>query len=255
MVIDCSLYFNEASLFKLRYRELKESVDAFIVLEGMTTFSGKFKPRNFPEVYEQWPTVIYRPINVGKQSNAWVAESSHRNALFDIINSSFILTDDDVIILSDADEIVHPDCIRRYTEEHMHDIVVCEQLMSYYYLNVRSTTAFQGTRITTVKTLRERCQNSFQNLRIAQGTVVNPGGWHFSFMGGTASIQDKLQAYAHTEYSRGKWVTTDHIEQASSNMKDLFDRDLSWNIVGINHTFPRELQHNQAEYVDLIRGV
>jgi beta-1,4-mannosyl-glycoprotein beta-1,4-N-acetylglucosaminyltransferase len=255
MVIDCSLYFNEAELFRLRYTELRDTVDMFVVVEGLETFTGHFKDLNFPDEYKKLPGVVYWPVNIPKQRTAWESERIHRDSLGTALSAIQNLADDDVIILSDADEIVHPNAIAQYKRLYAaeHQIVVCEQLMSYYFLNMRSDTTFQGTRITTVKGLRDHCSWSMEKLRYARGPVLSPGGWHFSFMGGVQRIQQKLQSYAHTEYSGPKWSSEAYITRMVTSALDLFNREIKWSIVPIDKSFPLVVQYRQDEFAHMIR--
>ena len=56
-IYDCFTYYNEADMVHIRFEELKDVVDYFVVVESSQTFTGKPKPFYFddlPDWVDKW---------------------------------------------------------------------------------------------------------------------------------------------------------------------------------------------------------
>ena len=110
-IYDCFQYFNEDQMLDLRMNILNESVDYFVISESTKTHQGNDKKLNFNlknfKKFEH--KIIYTIANYEKEKNfsnhkggESLIEQHKRNNLLNGIAKAH---DNDLIILSDLDEI------------------------------------------------------------------------------------------------------------------------------------------------------
>ncbi len=63
MIYDCFPFFNEVELLKLRFKELYDVVDCFVIVEAAETHQGVAKPfyllENKDQFAQYWDKVIH----------------------------------------------------------------------------------------------------------------------------------------------------------------------------------------------------
>ena len=110
MVIDCIPFFNELDILKLRLHILDPLVDRFVIEEATHTFSGLPKDLCFEknrEMFEEFlPKITYLVVdNSPKEISTHERDKFQKNALAKALTDA---SDEDVLILSDVDEIPNP---------------------------------------------------------------------------------------------------------------------------------------------------
>jgi hypothetical protein len=115
VIIDCFPYFNEKELLELRINLLKDVVDRFIIIEADRTHTGNKKDftcvKTIKELDIDCNKITVLELNLPskeQERNNWVRERAQRNAVKDLINY------DDTVIISDCDEIVDPQMIKKF---------------------------------------------------------------------------------------------------------------------------------------------
>jgi len=124
-IVDCFTFFNELDLLKFRLEELYDKVDHFVLIESTKTFTGQVKPLYYSlnkDEFEKWNDKITHvvvtdmPISLPQykidelvalpeiRNINWVREHHQRRSVAKGL-SRLNLNFDDVIILSDLDEI------------------------------------------------------------------------------------------------------------------------------------------------------
>ncbi|KAL9666612.1 hypothetical protein QQ045_000947 [Rhodiola kirilowii] len=109
-VFDAVLFSNEVEILTLRWKELYPYVTEFVLLESNSTFTGFPKPLVFASHREEFkfvePRLTYGTIGGRfiKGENPFVEEAYQRVALDQLLRIAGI-TDDDLLIMSDVDEI------------------------------------------------------------------------------------------------------------------------------------------------------
>ena len=141
-IYDCFQYFNEDHVVDLRMNILNEYVDYFVISESNKTHQGKnkkinFNKNNFPKfkhkiifVVAEYDQVINFQKHTGGESPI---EQHQRNSL---INGLKDAQQDDLIILSDADEI--PDLKRLSEIKKGKKFIAFSQKMFMYKLNLQN---------------------------------------------------------------------------------------------------------------------
>ncbi|MFM7795431.1 MAG: N-acetylglucosaminyltransferase, partial [Candidatus Nitrosotenuis sp.] len=106
-VIDCFPFFDEFMILDIRFRELYDVVDKFVIVEADETFTGIPKPLYLAEClkerYPQYLDKIEIIIAPAKHfDNAWHREFFQKNYLCKENLRHLKLKNNDLILLSDA---------------------------------------------------------------------------------------------------------------------------------------------------------
>ena len=115
-LVDCFMYFDEDLILDIRLNVLYDSVDRFIIAEATRDHAGKekklnFNLNNFSKFKNKIEYLIIEdlPIKVTKKKDDW-----HENHLRDQFQRNSLskgyknYLDDDLIMISDIDEIPDP---------------------------------------------------------------------------------------------------------------------------------------------------
>jgi beta-1,4-mannosyl-glycoprotein beta-1,4-N-acetylglucosaminyltransferase len=286
MIYDCFTFFNELELLKIRLNILNHYVDRFVIVESTWTHSGKPKELVFEKnkhLFAEFLPRIEHIIVDDKPDlieNAWTLERFQRNAIRRGLSN---LKKGDRVLISDVDEIPDPKAIQKWSTENA--IVIFKQKMFYYYLNCvnagKSSASYTwcGTTMAPAEYFdqpQDLRDISIMHLGLETGNwksrlvyfytwlkdkrlrqypvkLAEHGGWHFSYLGGTQRIIDKLEAFAHQEYNQETYKNPQVIEQAIRDGKDLFGRGFTYKFIPIDDTFPEYLVSNKNEFKELIR--
>jgi beta-1,4-mannosyl-glycoprotein beta-1,4-N-acetylglucosaminyltransferase len=225
MIYDAFMFFNELDLLEMRLRETEDVVDRWIVVESSMTHSGLPKPSYLTLSKQRfarwWDRIVHVHADVGGD-NAAQREANHRNEVGVALRQAGVRRDD-VVSTSDLDEIPAADCLRRYRAEM--GPVVLVQSLSYYWLNCVGGT-WGGGRLAPWRTIEDRFAGSLHALRHCDSLPSLPdfGGWHFSYQGGVAAIQRKLESFLHHELNLPNIRDEKHVRVSLATGIDLFDR-------------------------------
>ena len=239
IIYDAFLFFNELDLLDIRLNLLNDVVDKFVIVESTVTFSGKTKKLFFDEnkqMFEKFSDKIIHIVvsdtpedfnNLPFISNPSNIKDVFQNKILKYLNEStgwnrnnpnevqwgreiyqrefitngFLNCDDnDLIIVSDVDEIPNPVELLKIKDSSQSDVFEFRQNMFYYNINTLKERGWSGPKISHWSLIKENSLNILRQNKLTNNVVEN-GGWHLSFMGGENRIKDKLEAYAHQEYN------------------------------------------------------
>ncbi len=225
MIYDCFSFFNELDLLEIRLNTLDKVVDRFVLSESNYTHTGTPKPLYFKENESRFKKFSDRIIHVISPNPAdptragsdvaysWLCENAQRNATIRAIEPQ--LKDDDILIVSDLDEIPDPAAIGNAIK--MKKPVRLRQKFYYYFLNYRCcTTPFWDSgsvvisygdfrnpetyrRLATGEWLNQQANTlpTATKVRFLRGIKsVRNGGWHFSYIGGIEKVMKKINSTA-----------------------------------------------------------
>ena len=249
-IYDCFLFFNELELLEVRLSEMYDHVDRFVLVEATETFRGKPKPLVFAENRHRFEKFADKIIHVVvteriATENPWKRERFQRQQVMRGLKKCH---KNDVIFLSDVDEIVRGDRIQeiaRLITSKEEQAVVCNQAMYCGYLN-RYLGGWSGTiglsyddfkRLPTkiTRRLRNRTPRTLRKAQINKIIRVDNAGWHFSSVGGISRYITKLESFSH------KKLDTPEIDKA----KHFSDTIAPLPIVEIDTSFPRYIYDNR----------
>ena len=259
-IYDCFTFYNEFELLELRLKSLWNVADYFVIVEGNRTFTGKPKDFNFPKRAEEfkafWSKIRFINADLSKVpfkgTGDWSIENAQRNAIMHGLNDA---QPDDLIMISDLDEIPAPDTLQRLHEvtviapavlpltvatgkktfpaqllvpaSHFleYGAIVMEQKLFCYYLDKSSLAPWYGTILNKRKNLT--MPQAMRDMRHILPRVAN-GGYHFSYMGGVDRVINKMTSIVDGNElvvrSGGKFIERAHVEKAMVNGTDAYDR-------------------------------
>lgn len=245
MIIDAFTFFNELDMLEFRLRLLWDKVDKFVIVEADHTFSGKPKPWNFLEHRERYDwakeKIIYHqfkasriwdgvnpPTHTDPNHPCWWVEYDQRSSIADACAQC---SDDDVLLISDCDEIPSQLVFNKIDNIKRWEPVALRQAFFYYNLSCLRREQWNGTILTTVGTARKQGMQALRNQRNTL-QLVPDGGWHLSYFSDAAGIQEKIRSFSHVEYSGPEYTNEDHIKSCIEERKDLFVRGMQADKIG-----------------------
>lgn len=277
MVIDCIPFFNELDILKLRLHILDPLVDRFVIEEATHTFSGLPKDLCFEknrEMFEEFlPKITYLVVdNSPEEISTHERDKFQKNALAKALTDA---SDEDVLILSDVDEIPNPavlqELVKRFDPDKIYHLA---QRNFYCYLNMEEVSGnllsitgefpgverrmWLGTKVFAKKNipesgiidLREILPEDPRSVRVADG------GWHFGYMGSchetdvSRRVGTKVVAAAHQEYN-----TEDVLAEVKDRLilgEDIFGRNAVFQWAVVDESYPQYLLEHKSEYDYLI---
>ena len=214
-IIDCFTFYNELKILDLRLAELKDVVDHFVLVEATKTFSGKSKKLYFDEIkskYNDYPISHVVVDDMPEKNCAWSKEYHQRRSIIRGL-TNLVLDDQDILVLTDADEIPDPETINYIAQQGLVDFAALE--MDHYYYNLRCKWQDKWTphpKIFKYSTFKKI--GDFQKLRCHPYKICIPkGGWHFSYFGDVNFIINKLESFAHQEYNNEEYKNPEKIQK------------------------------------------
>ena len=266
---DCFMYFDEEMLLDIRLNILNDSVDKFIIAEGTKTHSGKEKKLNFDiKKFSKFRDKIEYlivddiPVSTKKLKKGWseshFRDQFQRNALSRGYSKC---SDEDLIMISDLDEIPDPKKIKEFKTENKYACFL--QKNFHQKLNLLNTTIkyWPGTKICKKKFLQSpqwlrnikaKKRPFWKFYKPKQPQIILEGGWHFNDLKSPENILKKIKSYAHQEFNIKEFNDLEKINKRISERKDIFDRNYNFEIVNIDSTYTEYLFKNKNKYKDWI---
>lgn len=248
-IVDCFCFYNELDLLNYRFAILDRIVDYFVLVESTHTYAGKQKDliyQNNKDMFQQFNHKIihivvddlpykYPNINYdnGYDGNQWHNERYQRNCIERGINQ-LSLVYEDIIIISDLDELPDPNTLNRVKNEEI-SIISNSLSMDMYYYNLNSKKGYKwnASKILLYGLFKLILDNNLtcSDIRLNEiKTLTNytysipNGGWHLSYFGDVHFIKNKLEQFSHQEYNTNEYTNIENIQHRISNNLDLFER-------------------------------
>lgn len=281
-VYDCFTFYNEFELLELRLKALWDVVDCFVLVEADKKHTNEPKPYYFwerqDEFKEFWPKIRHLPVEMTVPYSGvgdWSIENAQRNAIIYGLEDA---EPDDLIMISDLDEIPAPDVFERLKNNEIslvsqvnvhlrgdeflsckaqllisamdfleYSPVTMEQSLHYYYFDLTNGKPEQWTVLTKRKNLTT--PQEMRNLKDKFPRVPN-GGYHFSYMGGVDRVINKMTSIvdgnAIVVQSGGKLIDRKHVEEALAKGTDIYNRQ------GLNESqfYPYDVRNIRLPHLD-----
>ena len=204
-LFDCCTFFTEIEILEIRMRELYDVVDGFVVVEATHTHAGQPKALVLHDQCKRLrpylDKMIYLVDNAAIDGFSWQREAQQRDA---IIRGLTGCGDEDLVIVSDVDEIVRHDVAARLRQldPAYQGVVTLELDLFFYRLNYRFRRDWRSAAVAPYGIVRQVGANAIRYLSLQEmGPVLPEAGWHFSWMGDTDRFIAKMTAYAHQEHA------------------------------------------------------
>lgn len=224
-IVDGFIFYNELALLEYRLNLLDSVVDHFVLVESRQTFRGHDKPLFFNENKERFtkwlPKIIHIIVDLPHKNDAWGNESIQRNAIKNGI-SMIKLRRDDLIIISDVDEILDPTTLLAQKTDFTIKCSKVEMDMYYYNIEHKLDGPWHHVKIMTAAYLKKHSPDSIRSSN--PNPIIKKGGWHLSYFGSPEFIKNKIQQFSHQEHNREEITNTKHIKEQIQKGEDLFHR-------------------------------
>jgi len=246
-IFDCFIFFNELDLLELRLSVLDECVDYFVIVESAITFQGEnkeylfeknrsrfakfekkiihFKVEKYELDFANLPYIaapksnddkilnsIYRHIDdcphFDKQKEFWWGNDFYQRECIRRALSVAHPASDDLILLSDVDEIPNPETIIKIKEDMPATSLICLRQHEFcYYLNYYHNSDWVGTCCFLYGGFSDVSLNAIRFCTKRDegfpSQIVNNGGWHFTSIGSVDAIKKKIKSWGHREFNTG----------------------------------------------------
>jgi beta-1,4-mannosyl-glycoprotein beta-1,4-N-acetylglucosaminyltransferase len=264
-IYDCFQYFNEDHMVDLRMSILDKHVDFFVISESTKTHQGNDKKLNFNlnnfKKYQH--KIIYLVADFDKEKDFLQhtggeskIEQHQRN---NISNGLTKASENDIIILSDSDEI--PDLTKLHQIKPNTKFTAFSQMMFMYKLNLQNLNESNwiGSKVCLKKhfpkpqKLRDLKFKKYPFWRIDKSNLqIIDGGWHFSFLQKPDDIIKKIKSYSHGEFNTAENTNKESIKEKIKNNVDIFGRDFKLKEISIDSSFPEYIVSNKNVLKDWI---
>ena len=263
------MYFDENLMLDIRLNTLNETVDKFVIAEATRDHSGKEKKLNFDiknflkfENKIKYLIIDDLPINVKSKKKNWNLnhwrDQFQRNSLIKGFEES---SEDDLIMISDIDEIPDPRKISEFKIKNKYACFMQKNFQSKINLLNMSDKYWMGTKICQKKYLKSpqwlreiktKKRPFWKFYKPKEPQLILNGGWHFSFLKSPENIIKKIKAYSHQEYNKEVFTNIKSIEDKINNLTDLFDRNFKYGKVELDVTFPKYILENKEKFSNWI---
>ncbi|MFK7751068.1 MAG: hypothetical protein AB8B51_00830 [Sedimentitalea sp.] len=260
-VFDCFPLFNEVDLLELRLNELWDVVDFFVIVEARKTFTDNPKTLCLTENNDRFAKYMdkirYVVLDVFPEGlGNWGREEYQRNYIIEGLSD---IAPDDILILSDLDEIPRAEAVANVVAGGIRPSeVYCFSLECYsFYLNLRVNKRWerQGPRMIRAGDLNDfqslrrvlapakglgrnvmrQIKSSRQMKRWVRRIMVHDGGWHLTWMGGNAAVALKGSSIAeHSHMPKGEKT----VDWADTRMKSVLDDNSLYELVDAEKHMP-----------------
>ncbi len=272
---DCFTFFNELDILELRLAELDPVVDRFVITEATRTFSNDPKPLTFQDNKQRFARFLPKIVHVAIDDlpaggDAWDREAFQRNAVARGLAGA---ASDDIVMLSDVDEIPFPEHVAKLTPEAVAGHIWFIECDYYTYkLNLAIENKWIG--LCAVRALQKKHLPALQDLRafrarqsrrlpmpvnqainVAKNVfrvgrplthrLIEHGGWHFTFMNTPEKIQYKIASYAHQERNTPAFNNLQNIQRMIAEGRSICGRSLR---VAPMSTMPRAVREDAARW-------
>ena len=270
-IFDCIPFYQSNLLFELRLKTLDHLVDEFIVCEATKTHAGQkkklcFDLKKFQQISKKIKYIIVddMPERKSIKREKYPLYNYQINALHKGLTNA---NDNDLILVSDEDEIPNPNSIIKFNyEKYKYGILM--QKIFYYKLNIQneseaSGNMWPGSRICLKKNLKKF--SWFRALKTKNKTssfwkfwkeksidIIQDGGWHFTYLMDFQKISDKIRSSEHSEFNKSNFTDINNIQFRVENLIDPFDRNYKLKKIMIDDTYPKYIFNNQEYYTNWI---
>lgn len=263
---DCFMFFNEADVLEIRFKELWNSVDIFVIVEANVTHAGNPKPyyllEKFKDRFEPYLSKV-RHIKVTDMPDVNDGMVKDRYQRSCIARGLYDIEPDDLIIISDCDEIARAEVIEMIKEdENNYDRYILCLAQLQYKLNYMKYFPYSKnpncmvTRGRAFTDPQQERQFTFHWLAPPPPDTVHidHGGWHFTYFGDDTHAITKIQNFAHTETNTPDMISRHNIDWFIENKyghhgpKD----PERFEIIQVDEYFPECVTSNLEKYKDRI---
>ncbi len=260
VIYDCFTYYNEIELLELRLHTLTDVVDFFVIVEADRTFSGQKREFHFAGHRDRLAQfarqIIYvQVLDMPEVHDEWALQHFQRNCISRGLGNC---APDDLVIVSDADEIPHPVAIRNLSTDNegrrllQKYPVAFAQRTFYYFVNSAFDRIVTGSVAILFKNLTQPEQ--MRTIR-DRAPRIRDGGWHFTYLGGPERILQKIEALGHGDKPSYKSPTPElvqaSVETGDSSLHNAEGH--TYRLIRLDDSFPTYMPTLIEQYPQIYR--
>ena len=230
MLYDCFIFSFELELLDLRLAYLNDTVDFFVIVESAQTLTGHPKKLIFKENkkrYEKYEKkIIYLECPTMPGMSAWEYEYFQRNYIKEALVQC---NDNDLVLVSDVDEIVNLKCILAIPG--LTFPVLIDLPLYYYFFNLKSRYSFAVNLLARYEFVKNfNIGRRIPDYSLKIDNIILKGetdtGWHFSYLFGfqVEKYVEKVKSFSHQEYNTPYYLDSKRIINCVKLGIDLFER-------------------------------
>lgn len=267
-IYDCSLFRNELDLLEIRFKELYDVVDHFVIVESTHTFQNEPKElvlKNNWDRYKQWHDKIIHVVvdDMPNTGNAWHNDHHQRNS---ILRGLIDANDDDIVIIGDGDEILRSEVVSdmRQNPKDTYAFRTPYFNFKFNYMLVDNHESYcvwitAGRKKFIDKPEDFRARRFYINdhtpyeYEDEKFKMYEHAGWHFTYLGDTEWVKTKLKSFAHTELNKPEILE-------KIDVTEMMNKGVGFNPldnrpfvkVALDDYFPKAITDNKEKYKDFI---
>ncbi len=257
-IFDCTTYYDEELMMDIRFNTLNDQVEKFIVVESLFSHSGNkkklnFDIKNFQKFKNKIDYIIVDkpPTNILEINPKDSKHSKGEKLILNGMSRDYFqrenlerglknLSDNDLILISDLDEI--PNLKNLNFAEIKNNIVIFEQKIFYYKLNLfYGDYAWFGTKGTRKKNFlspqwlrnvkstkypKWRIDTVFSKKKYSNLIFIKNGGWHFTCLKTAKELEKKLLNFAHHYEFETSGLKINDIEKMIKEKRVIYDHNV-----------------------------
>ena len=221
----------------MRFEELYDHVDLFLIVESDKTFTGKDKPLHYQNnsdrflkwadkikhyVVKDMPLTVNEDVLLGhttidsQKTIEFYRESHQRNSIGKALKE-LNLDFEDIILVSDVDEFPNPKIFNTLNDHLPYGAVVFKQKWLVWNCQLEKmhhwmgSTAFYYSHLIKDNRIFQKMRDIRWENHLPMFHIQENGGFHFSWFGDFDFIRQKLNAFSHTELVSDFWNDDNNI--------------------------------------------
>jgi len=259
-VVDTFTFFNELELLEVRLNILNDHVDKFVLVESTRSHQNKPKPLFYQEnkhLFKKFNSKIEHIIVDDFPNHTYHSFEHHQR---DCIERGLgYCEDDDIIFISDLDEIWDPARIDLNIDNEK--IYKWGSILTYFYVNLMAQpniwwqplflkySLLKSLRSQNFEITRDILRSDKKGPQITYEHLSDLRGWHFSYIG---DAEYKLQNFLHSEHRDKK---KEYLQQCVKDRVNPFHPLVKMHKLkdsGLNNYLPEYISNNISKYEHLI---
>ena len=257
-IYDCFMYYDEDLLLDIRLNALNKYIKKFVITEATYTHNGSkknlnFNINNFRKFKDKIEYIVVdeQPKNIKILSKNDSAREKEEKLILNGMARDYFqrenldrglknLTDNDLIIISDLDEIPNLDNVD--FEKVKNNIIIFQQKMFYYKLNllyedfiwagskgVKYKNFISPQWLRNIKSKKYpfwRLDTFFSKKKYSNLYYIKDGGWHFTCVRKPKDLEKKLLNFAHHYEFEQSGLKINDIEKLIDEKRVMYDHNV-----------------------------
>ena len=257
-IYDCFMYYDEDLLLDIRLNALDKYVKKFVITEATYTHNGtkkklNFNINNFNKFKNKIDYIVVdqQPPNVRKLKEDDSTKIKEEKLILNGMARDYFqrenlkkglknLKDDDLVVISDLDEIPNFDNLD--FDKIKNNIIIFQQKMFYYKLNLyyndfiwAGSKAVKYKNFVSPQWLRNvkskkypfwRLDIFFSKKKYSNLFYVKDGGWHFTCIRTPEDLEKKLLNFAHHYEFEQSGLKINDIKKLINEKRVMYDHNI-----------------------------